>query len=311
MSNSRQHRARVGLFYQSDHLVCVCGQDNERLLQAGGQALFQKGASQALLLVDGANTVSATVRGDHFFNEAFSAYGYSAISNGRPMVGFNGQWRDPLTTAYPLGNGHRLYMPSLRRFSRADSLSPFGDGGINAYCYCSGDPVNRVDPTGQYWGALLGRVINRLVSFLPGRMVNRVVSVLPGQARQVAALENSVQGINVSASLSEHLLPRSLAPVVQDGLNRHQAVWIYKPVSNGRTMVVHYGDMGLRQTVSMRVEPRGLVEGWVKDGVVVQPMGANPLSMRQAGFRLGGYTRWENERWGFYEYVPPRSSRMG
>ncbi|MCX2890880.1 MULTISPECIES: RHS repeat-associated core domain-containing protein [unclassified Pseudomonas] len=310
MSNARQHRARVGLFYQSDELVCVSGQDNERLLQAGGQALFQISPSPALLLVDGANTVSAAGWGDHFLNEAFSAYGYSAISKGRPMVGFNGQWRDPVTTAYPLGNGHRLYMPSLRRFSRADSLSPFGDGGINAYCYCSGDPVNRVDPTGQYW-ALLGRMVTKFLSFLPGRMVNRAASVLPGHVRHVAAVETSVQGINVSASLSEHLLPRSLAPVVRDGFSRHQDVWIYKPVAGGRTMVVNYGETGLRQSVSMRLEPRGLVEGWVKDGVVVQPTGAKPASMRQAGFTLGGYKQEANGRWNFYYYIQPRSSRVG
>jgi RHS repeat-associated protein len=308
MSNSRQHRARVGLFYQLDQMVCVSGQDNERLLQAGGQALFQKDASSALLLVDGANTVSATVRCDHFVNEAFSAYGYSEISNGRPMIGFNGQWRDLVTTAYPLGNGHRFYIPSLRRFSRADSLSPFGDGGINAYCYCSGDPVNRVDPTGQSW-ALLGRIGTKLLSFLPGRMVNRVMRVLPGHVRQAAALENSVQGINVSASLSEHLLPRSLAPVVQDGLNRHQSVWIYKPVTDGRTMVVHYGEMGLRQSVSMRLEPRAMVEGWIKDGVVVQASGVRAANMREAGFTFGGYRQDVNGRWIFQPYRIPRSPR--
>jgi hypothetical protein len=35
------------------------------------------------------------------------------------------------------------------RFYSADSLSPFGKGGLNSYCYCLGDPVNRTDPTGH------------------------------------------------------------------------------------------------------------------------------------------------------------------
>ncbi|WKV84490.1 hypothetical protein LJJ44_26730 [Pseudomonas sp. B24_DOA] len=36
-------------------------------------------------------------------------------------------------------------------------MSPFGAGGLNAYSYCLGDPVNRVDPTGHVsWQSILG-----------------------------------------------------------------------------------------------------------------------------------------------------------
>jgi hypothetical protein len=34
------------------------------------------------------------------------------------------------------------------RFHAPDTLSPFGKGGINAYMYCAGDPVNHSDPSG-------------------------------------------------------------------------------------------------------------------------------------------------------------------
>src|SRR5471032_2916159 len=37
------------------------------------------------------------------------------------------------------------------RFNSPDSLSPFWKGGVNAYAYCVGDPVNRVDPTGHFF----------------------------------------------------------------------------------------------------------------------------------------------------------------
>lgn len=66
-----------------------------------------------------------------------------------PGLGFCGEQLDTLTACYPLGNGHRFYSPHLRRFIRPDSISPFGRGGINAYAYCEGDPINRMDPSGM------------------------------------------------------------------------------------------------------------------------------------------------------------------
>lgn len=56
---------------------------------------------------------------------------------------------DSATGHYLLGNGYRAYNPVLMRFNRPDNLNPFGEGGLNAYAYCAGDPVNRSDPTGH------------------------------------------------------------------------------------------------------------------------------------------------------------------
>ncbi|POQ04291.1 MULTISPECIES: RHS repeat-associated core domain-containing protein [Pseudomonas syringae group] len=62
---------------------------------------------------------------------------------------FNGELLDSITGHYLLGNGDRAYNPVLMRFNSPDSLSPFGKGGLNAYAYCGGDPVNRTDPDGR------------------------------------------------------------------------------------------------------------------------------------------------------------------
>ncbi|RMN11653.1 RHS repeat-associated core domain-containing protein, partial [Pseudomonas syringae group genomosp. 3] len=35
------------------------------------------------------------------------------------------------------------------RFNSPDSLSPFGEGGLNAYGYVGGDPVGFGDPSGH------------------------------------------------------------------------------------------------------------------------------------------------------------------
>ena len=62
---------------------------------------------------------------------------------------------------YFLGNGYRAYSPTLMRFLRPDSLSPFGAGGVNPYVYCLGDPINRVDPTGHMsWQSIMGIVLS-------------------------------------------------------------------------------------------------------------------------------------------------------
>ena len=99
-----------------------------------------------LLSIDRQNSVLG--RGRHEAR-AYSPYGILSTTLA-PGLAFCGQHPDPLTGSYPLGNGHRFYSPSLRRFISPDSLSPFGKGGLNAYAYCQGDPVNFVDPSGRF-----------------------------------------------------------------------------------------------------------------------------------------------------------------
>lgn len=63
---------------------------------------------------------------------------------------------DRVSHAYALGNGYRHYLPWVARFATPDQLSPFGAGGPNPYSYCTGDPINRSDPSGHtsIWGII-------------------------------------------------------------------------------------------------------------------------------------------------------------
>jgi RHS repeat-associated protein len=80
----------------------------------------------------------------------YTPYGFvSSAASGFPSIGFNGQWRDPVTGWYHLGNGYRVYNPVLMRFHTPDAWSPFTSGEVNGYAYCSGDPINFVDPSGH------------------------------------------------------------------------------------------------------------------------------------------------------------------
>uniref|UniRef100_UPI0035CD242A RHS repeat-associated core domain-containing protein n=1 Tax=Pseudomonas ulcerans TaxID=3115852 RepID=UPI0035CD242A len=67
----------------------------------------------------------------------------------RALSGYNGELLESVTGHYLLGMGYRAYSPVLRIFTQPDSWSPFGAGGLNAYAYCEGDPVNAADPTGH------------------------------------------------------------------------------------------------------------------------------------------------------------------
>lgn len=91
---------------------------------------------------------------------AYSPYGHRPPGNGLlSLLGFNGELPDSVTGHYHLGKGYRQFNPVLMRFNSPDSWSPFGDGGLNAYGYCGGDPISRVDRNGHAWRLvkLIGR----------------------------------------------------------------------------------------------------------------------------------------------------------
>lgn len=82
-------------------------------------------------------------------SQIYTPYGLLHPKTAASSLGFNGQRKAPVTDGYPLGNGYRIYSPSLMRFHSPDWLSPFGAGGNNSYAYCENDPLNHVDPSGQ------------------------------------------------------------------------------------------------------------------------------------------------------------------
>ncbi|WP_225933106.1 RHS repeat-associated core domain-containing protein [Pseudomonas maumuensis] len=93
---------------------------------------------------------------------AYTPYGAAAMAGG-PVLGFCGQLRERPMGIYQLGSGYRCYSPTALRFLSPDRFSPFGRGGLNAYGYCGGDPVNRSDPGGRWWGLVRDAVFSGLV----------------------------------------------------------------------------------------------------------------------------------------------------
>ncbi|EPN21074.1 hypothetical protein A259_08609 [Pseudomonas syringae pv. actinidiae ICMP 19070] len=144
-------------FYQKNRLATqIQGQIQHSLLRTDEHLLAQRRtennqSDSALLLTDQQQSVIAA----QGLALAYTPYGHRHPSTG-PMnlPGFTGQRVDPVTGHYLLGNGYRAFNPVLMRFNSPDSLSPFGKGGLNAYGYCEGDPVNGVDPSGHMFSRL-------------------------------------------------------------------------------------------------------------------------------------------------------------
>ena len=113
-------------------------------------------ARTLLLAADNKRSIIAEITGDRINSIAYSTYGQQSGQQAvTTELGFNGELREARLGWYLLGNGYRAYNPTLMRFHSPDSLSPFGKGGLNAYMYCVGDPVNASDPTGHMPKGLL------------------------------------------------------------------------------------------------------------------------------------------------------------
>ncbi|PQJ84228.1 RHS repeat-associated core domain-containing protein [Aliivibrio sifiae] len=95
-------------------------------------------------------SISTPVNALSFINDLdHGSKRYSKLYILTNSIGFNGERLDPVLKSYHLGNGYRVYIPSMMRFNSPDSLSPFSQGGINTHGYCFGDPINLSDPSGH------------------------------------------------------------------------------------------------------------------------------------------------------------------
>ena len=140
LASEIQGAVQRSVFQRDDHLLA-------KLRREGVNA------NTTLLATDQQRSVLNVLDATGLHPLVYTPYGHHTLANGLvSLLGFNGERPDPVTGHYLLGNGYRAFNPVLMRFNSPDSLSPFGEGGVNAYTYCGGDPNNRTDPSGHIWG---------------------------------------------------------------------------------------------------------------------------------------------------------------
>ncbi|EKT4480638.1 RHS repeat-associated core domain-containing protein [Pseudomonas putida] len=142
-------------FYQKNRIRTLLGPDSSQsLLRHNHQPLAlatQRSDHLAICLLgcDFQQSSLLRLQTDTITTACYLPYGY-ALHPG--IVAFQGEYLDPVSKSYPLGAGYRSLIPTLHRLNSPDNLSPFDRGGINAYAFVSGDPVNYADPSGHAKG---------------------------------------------------------------------------------------------------------------------------------------------------------------
>ncbi|WP_024656472.1 RHS repeat-associated core domain-containing protein [Pseudomonas syringae USA007] len=203
----------VSRFYQKSRLtVEIQGAVHRRVFHDEDRLLAEyetEGSSirADLLGTDTQNSVLQAVSSQGQQSLAYSPYGHRAQSG--PFSGFNGESADPVTGHYLLGNGYRAFNPVLMRFNSPDNLSPFGWGGLNAYAYCQGDPVNRRDPGGHISSFRVPGLTmfpRRDLQNLPNELIAKVIGHLPLKDAAALATTSSVMGQKISGLLKKPLI---------------------------------------------------------------------------------------------------------
>ncbi|XXH00617.1 hypothetical protein Hte_006965 [Hypoxylon texense] len=148
--------------YQDGNLIAITAGDSQVSYLSDGTAYWGQTTSvkgeatqtHRIWSSDGHGSVLAYLDSEQpalINHQQYTPYGHvSGSGSSFASIGYNGEWRDPVTGWYHLGNGYRVYNPILMRFHSPDILSPFVSGEINSYAYCLGDPINRIDPSGHF-----------------------------------------------------------------------------------------------------------------------------------------------------------------
>ncbi|HEY8401847.1 MAG TPA: RHS repeat-associated core domain-containing protein, partial [Cytophagaceae bacterium] len=226
------------------------------------------------------------------------------------LHGFTGKEYDPDIGLYYFNA--RWYDPDLGRFISED---PAGQGP-NPYSYCGNDPINRIDPDGQFFGALLGAVWGAIKKSFVTSIVQGVISQITG-GDFLQSFAASMMSAGIAGGVS------SLTGSIMDGTSLGRLLGgsdsiAYKAVStgisSGLTSVAYGGDF----TSAFWTGSSNIIKGAIQDTAVgLITNGVNSLQegalniFRSMGFigssiseRFGAWQRMQKEFYRWLDSVP-------
>ncbi|MCQ9391468.1 RHS repeat-associated core domain-containing protein [Pseudomonas syringae] len=247
-SSGLSTQTRIQRFYQNDRLTTeLQGNVQRSILQYEQQLLAEQRHDNGHLAMYALATnvqrsVLAAQGKSHQDNAVYTPYGHTALRESPfSILGFSGERPDPETGHYALGNGRRVFNPVLMRFHSPDSPSPFAEGGLNAYAYCSGDPVNRSDPDGRSW-QFLATALDRLSTSSAGPLTLGTISKPITNFRSIAigidTFEDTYKGklrLNIMAHGGV-----AREPIDQGGRSFSYIVSDAKPLNSDRLLALLY-----------------------------------------------------------------------
>ncbi|NWL20075.1 RHS repeat-associated core domain-containing protein [Pseudomonas umsongensis] len=235
----------------------------------------------ALLATDQQRSVKHTV-GERPLPIVYSPYGHRRAESGlTSLLGFNGERPDVITGHYLLGNGHRAFNPVLMRFNSPDSLSPFGKGGLNAYSYCSGDPVNRSDPSGRKWFSKTTKALHGLwLSYTKNSLgfIDLAAAMIPAKTNLKRVI-NQIPGAKGmdgtwSPKLSKEMSERAEASALKSMSSNIDAGTLAEP---GLAYIRDHSKKNIFVMDDLRsISADGVITAWERDSVL------SPVFTKQA-----------------------------
>ncbi|WP_122431039.1 RHS repeat-associated core domain-containing protein [Pseudomonas viridiflava] len=291
----------VRRFYQNDVLVSeLRGLVGLTFLRSGHRLLAATEKDMRehrvhLLGTDQSNSVlhSVSLRQREAF--AYSPYGTSTPKSPPYLPGYTGQAPDPITGHYQLGNGARAFNPILMRFNSPDTLSPFGDGGLSAYAYCKGDPVNYTDPTGHY-----------SIPGMTGMATVRLKTVISPQARRPSMIAEEGFARTVARALSRNTTSPEPMPETRKYLHNRlknldkEAPFVQKLASVNLNLASHgdtdlslphakyYADLAVQVHAGQLSNTAAHVEAALKWASMVRARGGSTTPLIGLAFNLLG-----------------------